>query len=76
MLGTNDSKLINWGAPARGDQYSLDYVDMITILKQLPTAPKIYIMIPPPLFSPFPYEMQPEVINTIYPVLLRVLGSW
>jgi len=33
-------------------------------------------MIPPPLFSPYPYNMQGDVINTIYPVLLRVLGSW
>lgn len=33
-------------------------------------------MIPPPLFEPYPYQMQESVINTIYPVLDRVISSW
>ncbi len=76
MLGTNDSKLINWGSPSRGDQFALDYVDMISILNDLPSEPKIFVMIPPPLFEPYPFQMQKDVINTIYPVLDRVIASW
>ena len=76
MLGTNDSKLINWYDAERGDDYARDYVDMVTRLTALPTAPKIYVMVPPPLFEPFPYNMQASVINDILPVLVRVIGSW
>ena len=57
MLGTNDSKLINWYSFDQGDQYSKDYVDMISIVKALPSSPKVYVMVPPPLWEPAPYNM-------------------
>ena len=63
MLGTNDSKIINWSDESRSQIYFNDYVDMINILRQLPSQPKIYAMIPPELFSPYPYNMQSDVIN-------------
>jgi len=49
---------------------------MIRILKALPSSPKVYVMVPPPLWEPYPYNMQSDVINTIYPVLIRVIGTW
>ena len=32
-------------------------------------------MIPPPLFEPYPYEMQPDVINTTLPELVAMIGQ-
>ncbi len=75
MLGTNDSKIINWGDASRSEVYFNDYVDMINILSQLPSQPKIYAMIPPELFSPYPYNMQSDVINKTLPVLIRQIAS-
>ena len=75
MLGTNDSKFINWTGPEVGDQYAQDYADMIATLEQLPSDPKIFVMVPPPLWAPAPYNMQIDVTNTIYPVLVRVIGT-
>ncbi len=49
---------------------------MITIVKALPSSPKIYVMVPPPLWEPVPYNMQGDVVNTIYPVLIRVISTW
>ena len=74
MLGTNDSKIFNWTSPERGNDYVRDYLDMITILTALPSAPKIYLMIPPPLFEPYPFNMEGFVVNHIFPVLIRVIG--
>jgi len=49
---------------------------MIEILKALPTNPKIYVMVPPQLFEPYPFGMQGDVINKILPVLIRTIGTW
>ena len=76
MLGNNDSKSINWYDADRGNQYALDYVSMIETVRALPTKPKVYALIPPPLWSPYPYEMQGDVMNEILPVLIRTIGSW
>jgi len=73
MLGTNDAKAFNWEGVQQdiGDYYALDYIDMIRILKKLPSRPKIYAMVPPPLYEPYPYEMNRTIINTIFPTLVR-----
>ena len=49
---------------------------MIQTLLALPQVPKVYPIITPPLFEPYPYEMNPDVLNIIYPVLDRVIGTW
>jgi acyl-CoA thioesterase-1 len=77
MLGTNDAKYFNWEGiqQSYGDYYSLDYVDMINKLRALPTNPKIYVLVPPPLYEPYPFDMNQTIINTIYPVLVRDIGD-
>eukprot|EP01034_Spumella_vulgaris_P000966 gene966-1275_t len=77
MLGTNDAKGFNWEGVQQntGDYYSLDYVDMIQKLSKLKSHPKIYLMVPPPLYAPFPFEMNATVINTIFPSLVRDIAS-
>jgi lysophospholipase L1-like esterase len=73
FLGTNDAKYFNWEGIQQnsGDYYALDYVDMIKQLSQLQPRPEIYLIIPPPLYEPYPYDMNGTIINEIYPVLIR-----
>jgi acyl-CoA thioesterase-1 len=77
MLGTNDAKAFNWEGVQQntGDYFALDYVDMIRTLRSLKSHPKIYALVPPPLYEPFPFEMNATVINTIYPKLIRDIAS-
>ena len=81
MLGTKDSKLINWSDDSRASYYLIDYADMVNIVQSLPTKPKVFAMIPPPLFSPYPYTMQPDVINTTLPMFIptmsvEIIDNW
>jgi lysophospholipase L1-like esterase len=76
MLGTNDAKGCNWdygndGVQGKGDLYKNDYADFIAELKALPSRPKVFVVSPPPLFSPWPYNMSAHAINVELPTLLR-----
>jgi acyl-CoA thioesterase I len=73
MLGTNDAKSFNWEGVQQnsGDYYALDYVDMIKQLRLLQPRPEIYLLIPPPLYDPYPFDMNATVINEIFPKLIR-----
>ncbi len=73
MLGTNDAKFYNWEGiqQGTGDYYALDYVDMINRLKKETKAKEIFVMVPPPLRAPYPFDMNQTVINEIFPVLVR-----
>jgi acyl-CoA thioesterase-1 len=48
MLGTNDAKSKNWG-PFHAE-FPLDYKAMIDELNTISTHPKVYLMVPPPLY--------------------------
>src|SRR5688572_4673502 len=58
-----------------GDSFVDDYTDMLRIIKDLPTKPIVYVMVPPPLYPPFPYEMNRTVINDIFPTLIRSIAK-
>jgi len=74
MLGTNDAKEFNWfGVQNAGDSFHDDYVDMIRKFKALPTKPKVYAMVPPPLYPPQPYDMNQTVINQIFPQMIPTI---
>lgn len=47
---------------------------MIRKIHALPSKPKIYLMIPPPLYPPFPFQMNKTVINEIFPVIIPKIG--
>ena len=50
MLGTNDARTFNWiGIQSEGDSYEDDYLEMIKNFKNLPSNPRVYLMVPPPL---------------------------
>lgn len=76
MMGTNDAKGCNWYGPPNGSPSGLGvefrsaYLDMISQFHSLPTKPKVYIMVPPPLTNPPnrpndppPFNMSSHVIN-------------
>merc|ERR1712217_311024 len=90
MLGTNDAKHCNfdtlptdWNDPkcvgcpvqGHGHSYEADYLDMIRVFKALPTKPKVFVAVPPPLFPPYPFNMSSHVINEIYPILIRKIAQ-
>jgi len=77
MLGTNDAKSFNWEGVQQdtGDYYALDFVSMINILRSLNPVPQIFLMVPPPLYAPYPWKMNATVINDIFPVLVRDVAS-
>ena len=59
--------------------YASDYHDMIELVKTLGTrpgvAPKIYVMVPPPLMAEFAYGMNQTVINSVYPQLVPLIAA-
>ena len=46
MFGFNDSKKSIWD----GNRFMIDYHRLIRSFENLPSTPKIYLMIPPPLY--------------------------
>jgi lysophospholipase L1-like esterase len=48
MLGTNDTKSWNWNAT----NFATDYHDLIAQYQALPTQPKVYICLSPPVYTP------------------------
>ena len=80
MLGTNDAKGCNWdrtpdGVQGRGDLFSADGLDMIAKFKALPSKPKVFVVLPPPLFPPWPYNMSAHAINVEFPVLQKKMAA-
>lgn len=71
QLGTNDAKTQNWNE----ESYVEDMVEMINTFKALESNPKIYLMIPPPLYVDGAYDMQQSVINERIPELVRDIAS-
>lgn len=77
MLGTNDAKYFNWEGVQQnlGDYYTLDYVDMIKQLRLLSPQPEIYVLVPPPLYEPYPFDMNATIINEIYPIVIKDIST-
>ena len=65
MLGTNDAKVNNW-RPLHAE-FPVDYKTMIDTFKNLTNVPKIYLMVPPPLYQDGAYGMNQTVINSLFP---------
>ena len=80
MLGTNDAKGCNWYGPPNGSpigwgvEFRSAFLDMISQFKSLPSQPKLYLIIPPPLVNPPkhpehppPFDMKKSVLNELLP---------
>lgn len=76
LLGTNDSKKINWNE----EKFVRDYGEIIESYLSLDSAPKVYLLIPPPLFEvhgKVPYGLRKEVLETeIIPALRRIVSAY
>jgi lysophospholipase L1-like esterase len=69
MLGTNDVKNINWGSK---DNFIDDYTSLINQYKRLPTSPKIYICLPPPVFGNIQGITNQRIENELIPYIQEV----
>lgn len=72
LLGTNDSKEKNWDK----EKYFNDYSEIIDGYLNLDSAPKVYLMIPPPVFEKrgkVLYGLRKDVIdNEICPIVMQI----
>ena len=48
---------------------------MIAKFKALPSKPKVFVVLPPPLFPPWPYNMSAHAINVEFPVLQKKMAE-
>ena len=67
MLGTNDLNTNNWQKSE--EKFVSDYKEMVTSFLNLTSMPKVYIMIPPPLYSNryAKYDWNVSAQDDIYP---------
>ena len=72
LLGSNDSKKINWNR----EKYVRDYGEIIDSYLNLLSAPKVYLLIPPPAFEKGKkvlYGLRKDVIeNEICPAAIQI----
>ena len=72
MLGTNDTKAVNWNAEA----YARDLGELIDSYRELESRPQVFLLLPPPVF-PFcgkvRWDIRSEVLeNEVLPICRRV----
>ena len=75
MLGTNDTKTVNWNAEA----YARDLGELIESYLELESRPQVFSLLPPPVF-PFcgklRWDIRSEVLeNEVLPICRRVAGE-
>lgn len=69
MLGTNDTKPQNWKYK---DQFVSDYKDLIEQFQKLPTHPKIFVCLPPPVPGQGNYGINEAGIEEEMPMIKQV----
>lgn len=71
MLGTNDSKKVNWDA----ESYEEEYIRFVKRYQEMDSAPEVYIMVPPRVFAETKDEKDCDdtvVKEQIVPIVGRV----
>lgn len=68
MLGTNDAKYLN--ADWVLQNYTSDYIDMVSKLRDQPAKPRVFLVVPPPLYPTSFNFMNSTVVNTLLPQLI------
>lgn len=71
--GSNDSKDYNWRK--HGDEFVPDYTELVSMFQRLPTRPRIFVMVPPPLYKDGVGRMNATVINTMLDGQLRLIAG-
>jgi acyl-CoA thioesterase-1 len=70
MLGTNDAKPQNWSHKA---EFAADYGSMIDHYRGLGAT--VYVAVPPPVFSPGAFDIDPDVLNNEIVPLIRTIAT-
>lgn len=65
MLGTNDAKADRW--QTYGKFFADDYSDMVASFQQMKSKPRVFLMVPPPLYVNGCYQMNATVTNSFFP---------
>ena len=72
MLGTNDTKAVNWNA----DAYARDRGELIDSYRELESRPQVCLLLPPPVFlfcGKVRWDIRSEVLeNEVLPICHRV----
>lgn len=71
MLGTNDSKKMNWNA----EKYEEEYIQFVKNYQNMESAPDVYIMMPPAVFAEVEDEGDCDntvVRDEVVPIVARV----
>lgn len=74
MLGTNDSKEWNWDP----ETYARDLRDLVQSYRHLESAPRIWLVLPPPVFpkgDKVMYGIRGEIIDNEICAIIRQLGQ-
>lgn len=69
MLGTNDTKPQNWKLK---DQFVADYKDLIGQFQKLPSHPKIFVCLPPPVPGKGNYGINEPALDEQMPMIKKV----
>jgi len=70
MYGTNDAK--EW----KQEEFVKDYTEMLSNLKNLTSKPKIYVVIPPPIYQKEKsYHNAHVIVNTVLPKLIPKIAK-
>ncbi len=72
MLGTNDSKPKNW---AYKTDFANDYRDLIVHYATLQSHPRVYVMLPPPVYEKGRYEISPTNVEDEVTPLVKEVGG-
>lgn len=74
-LGTNDTKPQYWDSYGRGVQYKADYLAMIDTFSHMASKPKIWLVLPVPVFSnptATSWGIRDSVIKKIIPIIKEI----
>lgn len=76
QFGTNDAKFQNWNRT----RFITDYSDIIWRYKRLPTNPKIFVCIPPPIYAnDSVWNISASIVNNLLPKVIpevaKITGS-
>lgn len=71
MLGTNDSKPQNW---AHRDEFAADYAALLDYYAALPTHPRLFVCLPPPV-PKANYGINEEAVALELPLIRRVAAQ-
>lgn len=77
-LGTNDSKPQNWENLGRGSQFKTDYLALIDTLAAMQSHPKIYLILPVPVFpnpTAVSWGIRDSIVQKQIPIIKEVAAA-